>query len=78
MPVKVDNKTDLKKTLGYISRRMNKAADKMIAASKKADEFKVDEAVHKTYMRKYNKYRLSYLWYNKLFEDIIASEGEVK
>lgn len=78
MPVKVDNKVELKKTLDYVSRRMNKAADKMIVASKKAEEFKADEATYKAYLKKYNKHRLSYLWYKKLLEDIIASEGEVK
>ncbi len=81
MPVKVDDKTELKKTLDYISRRINKAADKMIAASKKAEKFKADEVTYKAYLKKYNKYRLSCLWYKNLFEDIIAiiaSEGEVK
>lgn len=78
MPAKVDNKAELKKTLGYISRRMNKAADKMIAASKKAEEFKADENAYKAYLKKYSKHKLSYLWYKKLLEDIIASEGEVK
>lgn len=76
MPVKVDSKADLKKTLDYVSRRMNKAADKMIAASKKAEEFKADEATYKAYLKKYNKHKLSYLWYKKLLEDIIANEGE--
>lgn len=78
MPAKVDNKAELKKTLDYISRRMNKAADKMIAASKKAEEFKADENTYKAYLKKYNKHRLSYLWYKKILEDIIASEGEIR
>lgn len=78
MPVKVGNNTELKKLLDYISRRMNKAADKMIAASKKAEEFKADENTYKAYLRRYNNHRLSYLWYKKLLEDIIASEGEVR
>lgn len=78
MPVKVNSKAELKKTLDYISRRMNKAADKMIVASKKAEEFKADENTYKAYLKKYNKHRLSYLWYKKLLEDIISSEGEVK
>lgn len=78
MPVKVDSKAELKKTLNYISRRMNKAADKMIVASKKAEEFKADENTCKAYLKKYNKHKLSYLWYKKLLEDIISSEGEVR
>ena len=78
MPVKVDNKVEFKKLLDYISRRMNKAADKMIVASKKAEEFKADEAAYKAYLRKYNSHKSSYLWYKKLLEDIIANEGEVR
>lgn len=78
MPVKVDSKAELKKTLNYISRRMNKAADKMIVASKKAEEFKADENTYRAYLKKYNKHKLSYLWYKKLLEDIVTSEGEVK
>ena len=78
MPVKVDNKAEFEELLGYISRRMNKAADKMIAAGKKAEESKADEAAYKTYLRKYNGHKSSYLWYKKLLEDIIANEGEVR
>ena len=73
-----DEKAERGKMLDYISKRMNKAADKMIEASKRVNGFQ-DEATKVVWLKKYVKHRMSYLWYKRLLEDNLkAIDGMIK
>ena len=68
----INEKAERDKMLDYVSSRMNKAADKMIEASNKVKAAQ-DEATRKVWLKKYVKYRMSYMWYKKLLEDSLRS-----
>lgn len=63
-----DEKAERGKMLDYVSKRMNKAADKMIEASKRVNSSQ-DETTKTVWLKKYVKHRMSYLWYKRLLED---------
>lgn len=63
---------EIEKMLDEVSRRMNKAADKMIVAAGLVNNSK-DENVRKTWLKTYQKHRMKYLWYKNLLEENLKS-----